>query len=173
MHDEVESPRIGFARQSSRNILKSVNFKLPPVRLSTIIQELSKYELLSVKGLDADALDGANIRSADEINIYYNLNNHIHRNRFTVAHELGHFVLGHLRRDYILEVDSKNREEAEANEFAAELLMPMKTLKEFYKKNPDPKKLALDFLVSEKAMYTRLLKCGLLTLTKKSTSIWS
>jgi Zn-dependent peptidase ImmA (M78 family) len=57
------------------------------------------------------------------------------RQRFTVAHELGHFVLGHRQRLYVNSTISVNfrdsssglatkREEVEANQFAAALLMP-------------------------------------------------
>lgn len=50
------------------------------------------------------------------------------RRRFTLAHEIGHFVLGH--RDIVerIELASENPEEVAANRFAAELLMPLAML---------------------------------------------
>lgn len=53
------------------------------------------------------------------------------RQRFTAAHEIGHFVHhrdqihGRLEDNYLLRAEGmSNREEVEANQFAAELLMP-------------------------------------------------
>ena len=60
------------------------------------------------------------------------------RQNFTIAHELGHIALGHLDgRDGELIDDAKrlrsafwDREEREANAFAAELLMPARWVRE-------------------------------------------
>lgn len=46
------------------------------------------------------------------------------RDRFTLAHELGHLFLGHVDRHEVLYRRGANKLEYEANEFAAELLMP-------------------------------------------------
>jgi Zn-dependent peptidase ImmA (M78 family) len=60
--------------------------------------------------------------------IAYNVNDALVRRRFTVAHELGHFLLGHrdVPRDYPDSFGSRNFSpiEVQANQFAAELLMP-------------------------------------------------
>jgi Zn-dependent peptidase ImmA (M78 family) len=67
-----------------------------------------------------------------------NQNHHPNRRRFTIAHEIGHFVLHNVEgfhfdsenKNYLLKLRSKTSqlddewEEREANEFAAELLMP-------------------------------------------------
>jgi Zn-dependent peptidase ImmA (M78 family) len=102
------------------------------------------------------------------------------RQRFTIAHELGHlelhqdtlFVDGLLRRDDVssLAVDSQ---EIEANAFAAELLMPRHLLlAEVSDRMPksgvaEParlvKQLAKVFEVSEQAMEIRLANLGLAT----------
>jgi Zn-dependent peptidase ImmA (M78 family) len=58
------------------------------------------------------------------------------RKRFTVAHEIGHFVMPHHRRLKNVCEEKKiesfdlnlNRPEIEANEFAAELLLPTAVL---------------------------------------------
>jgi Zn-dependent peptidase ImmA (M78 family) len=102
------------------------------------------------------------------------------RQRFTVAHELGHFLLhrdtlhvdGLVHRDEIssLAVDTK---EIEANAFAAELLMPrslvLEQVVELLPKSGvgDPARLASHlarrFDVSEQAMEFRLANLGLTT----------
>lgn len=56
--------------------------------------------------------------------------NYINKVRFTVAHELGHFILGHLEDDSIaargesIDLASNKEKEIEANYFAAEFLLP-------------------------------------------------
>ncbi|MGL4767430.1 MAG: ImmA/IrrE family metallo-endopeptidase [Formosimonas sp.] len=56
------------------------------------------------------------------------------RQRFTVAHEIGHYVLGHLQdgkkfRDTSRSFElGQNVQETQANRFAAELLMPSKVV---------------------------------------------
>lgn len=106
------------------------------------------------------------------------------RKRFTLAHELGHFML-HMAPENDLNnfdpitdtVISFNRDdnwdytEMEANNFAAQLLMPSSSIKENTKKiiNLDPnitkeslvEKLADLFQVSEVAMKFRLTKLGI------------
>ena len=65
------------------------------------------------------------------VEIQYDNTMHPNRQRFTIAHELGHFVRGHLKDKTLFRDPSKNFNlnnydiyEVEANNFAAELLMP-------------------------------------------------
>lgn len=72
--------------------------------------------------------------------IYYSAHDTVHRQRFTIAHELGH-ICRHLRVDttdypYIdwrieTQIDG-NKTEENANVFAGELLIPLHKLKEEY-----------------------------------------
>ncbi len=94
------------------------------------------------------------------------------RRRFTVAHEIGHVALGHLRpgdvlfRDTVEHLFSSNRDsrEVEANKFAAELLMPAELVSTAFEKIPDfsVRKGAEIFAVSEAAMGYRLINLGLI-----------
>jgi Zn-dependent peptidase ImmA (M78 family) len=102
------------------------------------------------------------------------------RQRFTIAHELGHyhlhqdtlFVDGLLRRDDASSL-ALDPQEIEANAFAAELLMPRDLLlPEISQRLPksgvaDParliRQLAKTFEVSEQAMEIRLANLGLTT----------
>jgi Zn-dependent peptidase ImmA (M78 family) len=106
------------------------------------------------------------------------------RQRFSIAHEIGHFVLRHQfepgehvhvdRGRYISErglkssagVDAK---EIEANQFAASLLMPAKLVRAHvarFGKGPlledEVRELAREFQVSEQAMTIRLSALGLI-----------
>ncbi len=91
------------------------------------------------------------------------------RQRFTIAHELGHYLSGHEmydgggthvddRTSYL---DPQYRQEVEANEFAAELLMPSTWLKkdvaEMGFSQIDAVALARRYGVSEQAMWIQLL----------------
>lgn len=89
------------------------------------------------------------------------------RQRFTLAHELGHFLLGHEIGEKIIEelVNKPTDQEREADEFAAELLIP----KDFLEKDIKEKlvilkipELARRYGVSEQAMSIRLLETGLI-----------
>lgn len=85
------------------------------------------------------------------------------RRRFTTAHEIAHFIL---HRDFIGDgiVDDglyrsslSNRIEAEANQLAADILMPWTLLRKYISQNTfDASKLAGLFEVSEQAMSIRL-----------------
>lgn len=94
------------------------------------------------------------------------------RRRFTIAHELGHFASGHLSNGQVLfrdttEVFTKrvyDPLEAEANRFAAELLMPEALVKSFIQSGTHTiQHLAKHFQVSESAMRWRLVNLGLLS----------
>ena len=63
--------------------------------------------------------------------IIYNARESKVRQRFTIAHELGHHVLGHgdSPRDSAYPANARDPVERAANAFAAELLMPEETVK--------------------------------------------
>jgi len=83
------------------------------------------------------------------------------RDRFTIAHEIGHYVLhsrfgkltGELRRDL-----SNSEIEWEANWFAAAFLMPAATVKYLIEEigTDDPAELAADLKVSRQALEIHL-----------------
>ncbi len=90
------------------------------------------------------------------------------RQRFSIAHELGHFMLCH--DNFFLdfsdpavyqlgEEQADKNAEVESNKFAAELLMPTDMIKHDYKAKriQDPKELARRYKVSEQALWIRLL----------------
>lgn len=87
-----------------------------------------------------------------------------YRQRFTAAHELGHFVLhkdsigDRVEDNYLLRSEGmSNRQEAEANKFAAALLMPMDLIEsEMEAGNTTVSGLANKFQVSPTAMSIRL-----------------
>ena len=89
------------------------------------------------------------------------------RQRFTMAHELGHFVLNHGSRfrDPVSNFFSNipDEKEVQANRFAAALLMPEPAIRFFInnEKNLTTQKLAEYFKVSSTAMVYRLKNLGI------------
>lgn len=98
----------------------------------------------------------------------YNINEPSYRQRFTQAHELGHVVLGHVRngvspkRDTSFALRPDEQDEVDANQFAAELLMPEEYVRTAVKREFNLNKLASLFDVSTAAMHYRLKNLGLL-----------
>jgi Zn-dependent peptidase ImmA (M78 family) len=83
------------------------------------------------------------------------------RQRFTVAHELGHILLGHNNRSRVIDYNSKDTNEQQANIFASELLAPLQMLKKECSFSESLTSLADKFLVSKDMMQWRLKSCGL------------
>lgn len=102
--------------------------------------------------------------------IYVNSNHHVNRRRFTIAHEIAHFVLHReLIGDGIVEdvllrserIEDKhrldNRIEAQANQLAADILMPWHLLDPILNGGTtNIKEIASTFEVSASAMSIRL-----------------
>ena len=88
------------------------------------------------------------------------------RRRFTIAHEIGHFLLHQEQRCHPEAGGAGDEvgrvEEGEADEFAAELLMPEVLVREAVRAHgPDATRLADRFEVSRKTMQARLNGLGL------------
>jgi hypothetical protein len=96
----------------------------------------------------------------------------IRRQRFTIAHELGHWIChAHAAeeaapaycRSRDLSQDADRDLEREANVFGAELLMPEAAVREAWAALPDPAEVAERFEVSALAAQWRLYSFGLIT----------
>ncbi|HOK20164.1 MAG TPA: ImmA/IrrE family metallo-endopeptidase, partial [Thermosynergistes sp.] len=86
------------------------------------------------------------------------------RRRFSIAHEIGHYLLGHNSLSFSGSgggmIKCESRQERAANAFAAEFLMPKKLLaREAHKYSL--RALARRYLVSMQAMEIRLKELGL------------
>jgi Zn-dependent peptidase ImmA (M78 family) len=133
--------------------------------------------------MDAD-VSGALIRSRDLVGIAVNAQQAPVRKRFTIAHELGHFLLDHQDKDHldweftVIRRDGKSSEaeddqEIAANFFAATLLMPRQMLRADVERSkrfngearlddPEIALLAKKYRVSDTAMRYRLQNLSLL-----------
>src|SRR3989339_522343 len=89
-------PNYSFARNMARKVLKDYKLSEAPTDLTAIFQGLNlKYIELN----DADEIDGAilEIKGKPAIAVL-NKARPLQRQRFTLAHELGHIFLKHTRR---------------------------------------------------------------------------
>ncbi|MCL1990342.1 MAG: ImmA/IrrE family metallo-endopeptidase [Defluviitaleaceae bacterium] len=91
------------------------------------------------------------------------------RQRFTVAHEIGHLVLNHLEGDEAHSIfrngvttTGTDPREIAANAFAAELLMPERLFKRGFFLSDDSSELAMRFAVSLEATHVRLRNLGMI-----------
>lgn len=145
----------------ARRVLQRYNIVAPPVDVEAILLNegytVTRFpweESVSGIALKAHRLVGVNSK------------HHPVRQRFSLAHEYGHLVLGH-REDEPLEsfstLDDEPREvsytvieEKEANTFAGELLVPLLFLKKSRSKCKDPDQLAAIYQVSREVMFIQL-----------------
>jgi Zn-dependent peptidase ImmA (M78 family) len=158
------SVRISFARNAARKQLINAGINIPPISVAKIA-ELNKLEIFEYSKLP-DSIS-ALIEPSKNVILINPSHNEV-RKRFSIAHEIGHHVLGHFEDDSsedndgdevqeeYLKIKHSADKETEANEFAAELLMPLRLVKNEYSKGKDPKALAKIFNVSEQAMWIRL-----------------
>src|SRR4051794_6893018 len=130
-------PRFSLARRKATELLEAAGIRKAPVpieALAELVEARIKYEPFAggLYGMVHRNTDGSAV-------IGVNSNDSINRRRFTIAHEIGHLVL---HKDEALHVDERypiglrtdqsslatDSREVEANQFAAELLMPSELL---------------------------------------------
>ena len=165
MEEHNNKPRVGIARKVARKLLEDANVNIPPVIIRDIINFLKKEIDISVRPWAfGDNTDGIQITKEKLVVIGYNNLQHQHRQRFTVAHELGHLLLGHTNKNYDFDINSGDPEEIEANQFAGELLVPLKMLKEDMKKgNKSIEFIVNNYNVSKEVAWLRLLNLKLIS----------
>ena len=157
-----------WATGSARRLISQFDLSKPPIN----VRELAARLKVDVQLKEfPDEVSGALYRGRERSVIAVNAGHVATRQRFTIAHELGHFMLhhdspAHYDREKQVGVHFRAKatgaawdsKEIEANRFAAELLMPRKLLiarvgdsAEF-----DAAQLAEEFEVSPEAMTYRL-----------------
>lgn len=161
------------AENAARNVLRKCQANGPPTNIELICKCLGIR--LAKENLD-DELSGMAFVKSDLKYIIVNQNHHINRRRFTIAHEIAHHVMheDYLTRNVhidtiVLNRDSSSaegvdRQEIEANAFAAELLMPMASMRAFLNleiaDDLAARNAAKVFAVSPSAFTYRLLNLG-------------
>lgn len=163
MLSEQVEPRIGFARKQARILLKRANITKPPILLRDVLAYLQKDNDIQVRAWNlGKKVSGIQVIEDGASFIAYNATQHQNRQRFSVAHEIGHFVLGHTApKNFDYEPGNNDSYETEAFSFAAELLMPLEMVKKDYADTHDPNSMAWKYLVSQEAMWKRIIECKL------------
>ena len=170
-------------RELAQQILEENEVHQPPIPLARIV---ATYGLLIARQSNAVSyISGILARERGRNIIGVNTSHSDERQRFTIAHELGHFFLHtqgtdevHIDRGFDVKfrdnvsAQGSDIEEKEANLFAAELLMPYEFLKRDLagKEKIDIvddqllQELAQNYEVSQQAMLIRLTQLRVLTL---------
>ena len=161
--------RSRLAREKAHNILNMFKITKPPINVEQIANMLG-FKVVPFKF--PDSVSGV-IRTINQVKAIGVNNKHSKvRQKFTIAHELGHYLSGHENFSHeektFVDKDKKYmdphwRQEEEADEFAAELLMPEFMLKNDVLVNKlDPTALASKYEVSEQAMLIQLVNLKLI-----------
>lgn len=151
-----------YIQELAAQTLNNLGYKTLPVPIEDVANRLG----LRVVEFDfPNSMSGVLKKERKVIGV--NKNHHPVRRRFTIAHELGHFLLGHDigKDDDVIDddFDKPIPKEREANIFASCILMPATWVKtEVQGKKIDLKELARKFEVSEQAITIKLLELNLI-----------
>jgi Zn-dependent peptidase ImmA (M78 family) len=169
---------VARADRLAAELLDKAGINGPPVD----VEKLAKLCQARIVREDLDpGVSGAILRRSEGTVIVVNQDHAQTRQRFTIAHELGHLlmhegrplIVDHVVRAHVNLRDDRSslatdREEIDANQFAANVLMPSSFLRELFGKQLGRKTgdaviahLAKAFAVSEQAMEYRLINLGL------------
>ena len=175
MYYDLSETKRTQINQLSQSLLEKQN-EFVATDLEQIIDELPELDLhqadfdKKISGyIQKDSNTEADSDDDDDWNIFINENDSDIRQRFTIAHELGHYLL-HLQGTEVNErIDLKEMyrhllnyssqdlaQEHEADYFASCLLMPEYKVKKAWEAYKNIKDCANAFAVSEGAMYYRL-----------------
>lgn len=159
--EEIESLALDTLAESFYNIENVV----PPIKTSKILQ--AKGLKLEYGNFSKEEISGYFDRSKKSILI--SEKEPYVRQIFTIAHEIGHFLLHNnvdrdvFNRQEALNIDNISKDqEQEANWFAASLLMPEFLVKRFWIQFKTVKQMANIFQVSHATAFYRLKNLGLL-----------
>jgi len=162
------------------SLLERFHMTIPPVDVASIAEQLH----VELQKADLGEISGLVFQEKGKVIIGVNSKHSANRQRFTIAHELGHFFLHAQNPLYVDKVfalklrdhvssEAIDIDEIEANAFAAELLMPTKMIlndiqnistildSETGDLDDLAKKLSEKYAVSKQAMAIRLINIGL------------
>ena len=159
----------------ARDVLRAHGLQSIPVNPVTLAKHLG-ISVNNAKFAD-DSMAGMIAKRGDNVMILVDQSDPPYRKRFTIAHELGHHFLHLLSDGEFVDGESnmfrhpagnettwtpEQRQEYQANMFAAALLMPEESVREAWGGTDSLEQMARLFNVSESAMGIRLDQLGLL-----------
>jgi Zn-dependent peptidase ImmA (M78 family) len=131
-----DRPNKSGARETARKLSK--DFSVPAIPVIELAEQNGVNVVFADLGRFKDSVAG--LIDFETRKIYVNADDHSNRQRFTIAHELGHWMLHRKAFEENPEaypvlprfqhVEESNAFEQEANAFAAELLVPEHLLKQ-------------------------------------------
>lgn len=151
------------ARRAARDTLARFGMTTPPFDPEAIAEAMN-VNVVYGRFAGGNAQEIAGFLQFDPPRIVVNLDQPSNRKTFTIAHELGHYILhqdyAHSQNYQVMPRNNyydglKPDEEKEADVFAANLLVPMKALQR-YRDVASTKELARLFAVSEDVILNRL-----------------
>lgn len=164
-------------KETAKRLLVEANVSSPPIVLEVLLE---RQGVLLAGAPAEEHVSGFLLRRVGEAPVIgFNSALPPVRQRFIVAHELGHLLLHHksglhVDRSVVKDkgdaTDAPDEEEVEANRFAAELLMPEHWIRQesgisrysSYDDDPVIGRLAQRYMVSRQAMTIRLTSLGLI-----------
>lgn len=167
-----------YAKNLAKKISSSFLTLKAPIKIEEILKEF-KITIMENDFPEDSKIDALLIRKGENAFIVLNENKPKRRQRFSLAHELGHFLM-HGNDELYLDknitetfiftrtADKKDDNELEANYFAAELLMPSNLIERdfpnYYIQDPENfiSKMAEDYEVSEPALTYKLKELSLI-----------
>lgn len=142
-------------RTSPSALLRVLDADRPPVDVAEIARRLG----VEIRHPSAPGWSGAVSSEGDHAVMWINPSDAPVRQRFTMAHELGHLMLHPLGVAYRDVQFNESPYEAQANRYAANLLMPLVMVQHYVDVvGPRTSRLAMMFGVSDAAMKIRLGK---------------
>jgi len=118
-----------IAEESAENILVKLKSGLVPIDVAEIANKLG----ILIRYAKSAEFSGLLYRKDGEAYMAINSSESLVRQRFTIAHEIGHFLLHPKKNTFVEFRDNgtakpRTFKEIQANQFAAALLMPRKNL---------------------------------------------
>ena len=166
MQDDLPTfgPRKKLAKTLAQRVIKQAKISNAPVSLQLVIRHIQTTYALDVKKIIIGEKVSGLLVVCKEVDdeyatIGFNAGHPWCRRRFTIAHEIGHLLLGHGCNKNI---DGGSLNETEANQFAAELLVPTAFLKKDFAKTPNIQDLAKLYRVSEQVLTIKLINARLI-----------
>ncbi|HAZ10787.1 MAG TPA: hypothetical protein DCY56_06760 [Candidatus Omnitrophica bacterium] len=163
----IDKPRYSHATKIAQKLISETKTDIPPVDLNKILSHVG-INLLPYPF--PEKVSAILLKESDMLVVGVNNAHHPNRQRFSIAHEIGHYLLGHYKDIFVdmSEIsegrfdasDSEHNkvQEQEANYFAGELLMPLFMLKRDFQKTRNVEEVAKLYRVSKDALWIRLLK---------------
>jgi Zn-dependent peptidase ImmA (M78 family) len=160
MESEISlGPNIGTARKLARKLIKDAGIIGAPVSLQKILDYLKEGRNLAVMSADfGEKISGMLIVEKDKATIGFNSGENWYRRRFSIGHEIGHLLFCHPNDLFT----ASEKKECEANQFAAELLMPLGFLKKDFAAEKNLDVLSKKYEVSKEALCIHLMECRII-----------